>query len=97
MRAVNKEVLKDAANRLLFDMSDEEYNTLLDEFHIIKEQFELIGKIKGVDDSTPMIFPFEVTIDCLREDIPEKPLSKEDALKNAGSVKDGQIKLPKVL
>ncbi len=97
MNKVNKEILKDAANRLLFDMSDEEYDTLLDEFGIINEQFSLIGKIEGVDDVEPMTFPFEVTIDILREDEPGTPLKKEDVLRNAGSVQDGQIKLPKVI
>lgn len=97
MNKVNKEILKDAANRLLFDMSDEEYDTLLDEFGIINEQFSLIGKIEGVDDVSPMTFPFEVTIDVLREDVPGTTLKKEDVLKNAGSVQDGQIKLPKVI
>ncbi len=97
MNKVNKEILKDAANRLLFDMSDEEYDTLLDEFGIINEQFSLIGKIEGVDDVEPMTFPFEVTIDVLRDDEPGTPLKKEDALRNAGSVQDGQIKLPKVI
>ncbi len=97
MNKVNKEILKDAANRLLFDMSDEEYDTLLDEFDIINEQFGLIGKIEGVDDAIPMTFPFEVTIDVLRDDEPITPLKKEDVLKNAGSVQDGQIKLPKVI
>jgi aspartyl/glutamyl-tRNA(Asn/Gln) amidotransferase C subunit len=94
---VNKEILKDAANRLLFDMSDEEYDTLLEEFGIINEQFSLIGNIKGVDEVEPMTFPFEVTIDVLRDDEPSVPLKKEDALRNAGSVQDGQIKLPKVI
>jgi len=97
MKVVNKEVLKDAANRLLFDMSDEQYSTLLDEFHIIQSQFGLIGEIEGVDEATPMTFPFDVTIDVLRDDIPSEPIKKEEVLKNAGSVKDGQIKLPKVL
>ena len=97
MNKVNKEILKDAANRLLFDMSDEEYDTLLDEFDMINKQFELIGKIEGVDDAIPMTFPFEVTIDVLRDDEPITPLKKEDVLKNAGSVQDGQIKLPKVI
>ncbi len=94
---VNKEVLKTAANRLLFDMEDKEYDLLLEEFKIIIEQFKMIGDIKGVDDATPMTFPFDVTIDVLREDVPLEPLKKEDALKNAGSVQDGQIKLPKVI
>jgi aspartyl-tRNA(Asn)/glutamyl-tRNA(Gln) amidotransferase subunit C len=97
MKAVNKDVLKDAANRLLFDMSDEQYDMLLDEFHIIQSQFELIGKIKGVDDATPMTFPFDCTVTYLREDKPDAPLKKEDVLKNAKSVQDGQIKLPKVV
>lgn len=97
MTKVDKEVLKDAANRLLFDMSDEEYDTLLEEFKIIAVQFRLIGDIKGVDEAEPMTFPFDVTIDVLREDEPCVPLKNEDALKNAGSVQDGQIKLPKVI
>lgn len=97
MKEVNKEVLKDAANRLLFDMSDEEYDKLLAEFNTIQSQLELIGKIEGVEDAVPMTFPFDVSIDFLREDEPIEPLSKEEALRNAGSVKDGQIKLPKVV
>lgn len=97
MKEVNKEVLKDAANRLLFDMSDEEYDKLLAEFNTIQSQLELIGKIEGVEDALPMTFPFDVSIDFLREDEPIEPLSKEEALQNAGSIKDGQIKLPKVV
>jgi len=97
MKEVNKEVLKDAANRLLFDMSDEEYDKLLAEFNTIQSQLELIGKIEGVEDAVPMTFPFDVSIDFLREDEPIEPLSKEEALRNAGSIKDGQIKLPKVV
>ena len=97
MKEVNKEVLKDAANRLLFDMSDEEYDKLLAEFNTIQSQLELIGKIEGVEDAVPMTFPFDVSIDFLREDEPIEPLSKDEALQNAGSIKDGQIKLPKVV
>ena len=66
MKEVNKEVLKDAANRLLFDMKDEEYETLLNEFGAIQHQLELIGYIKGADDVSPLTFPFDVTIPYLR-------------------------------
>lgn len=97
MKPYSKEVLKEAANRLMFDMSDEQYDLLLSEFGTIISQLELIGKIKGVDEATPMTFPFDVAIDYLREDEPETPLAKEDVLSNAHSVKDGQIKLPKVV
>lgn len=97
MKVVNKDVLKDAANRLYFDMTDSEYETLLEEFANIQQEFELMGQINGVDEVVPMTFPFDVSIDFLRDDEPETPLSQEDVLKNAGNVKEGQIKLPKVV
>ncbi len=97
MKTVNKEVLKDAANRLYFDMTDDQYETLLKEFDAIQKEFNLMGEIDGVDEAKPMTFPFDVTVTYLRDDVPEKPLAKEDVLKNAGNVKDGQIKLPKVV
>lgn len=97
MKTINKDVLKDAANRLLFDMKDSEYDTLLSEFDSIQHQLSLMGKIEGVNETAPMTFPFDVSIDFLREDEPETPLAIDDVLKNAGEVKDGQIKLPKVV
>ena len=97
MKEINLEVLKDAANRLLFTMSEEEYQTLLNEFSVLTKQMEMIGKIEGVDDYEPMTFPFECSTDYLREDEPSMPLPREDVLKNAGSVLDNQIKLPKVV
>ena len=97
MKEVNKEVLKVAANKLMFDMSEEQYQNLLNEFDIILSQMELISEIEGVDDVEPMTFPYEVTTDYLREDVASSPLSKEDALKNAKDVVDGQISIPRVI
>ena len=97
MKTITKDVLIDAAHRLMFDMSSEEYNTLLEEFKILTKQMETIGKIEGLEDYEPMTFPFDCHTDVLREDVPEAPLSTEEALKNAGSVLDNQIKLPKVV
>ena len=97
MKKVTKEVLKDTANRLMFNMNEEEYDTLLKEFDVMTKQMELIGNIKGVDDTKPMTFPFEVSNDVLREDVATAPLNKEEALKNAKDVVDGQIRLPKVV
>ena len=97
MKEITIDVLKDAANRLLFEMSEEEYQTLYEEFQTLVKQMNLIGDIPGVDASIPMTFPFPVFAESLREDIPQAPLSQEDALKNAKVVADGQIKLPKVV
>ena len=97
MKEINLEVLQDAANRLLFTMSEQEYKTLLDEFGILTKQMDTIGKIEGLDSYKPMTFPFDCSTSFLREDEPETPLSREEALKNAGSVQDNEIKLPKVV
>ncbi|MCR4879657.1 MAG: aspartyl/glutamyl-tRNA amidotransferase subunit C [Bacilli bacterium] len=97
MKTINKEVLKDTASRLMFDMKEEEYDTLLNEFDVIIKQMELIGQIKGVDEAEAMTFPFDVSNRYLREDVAITPLDKSEALKNAKDVVDNQIRLPKVV
>lgn len=97
MKNINKETLKMAANKLMFDMSEEQYNHLLNEFDVIVTQMNLIGKIEGVDNATPMTFPFDVTSTKLREDVATTPLERDVALKNAKDVVDGQIRLPRVV
>ena len=97
MKQIDKDVLKDAARRLLFDMSEEEYDTLLQEFDVLTKQMETIGKIPGLESYEPMTFPFDCHTSYLREDVPEEPLTPEEALRNAGSVSEGQIKLPTVV
>ncbi|HBF67889.1 MAG TPA: Asp-tRNA(Asn)/Glu-tRNA(Gln) amidotransferase GatCAB subunit C [Firmicutes bacterium] len=97
MKKYDINVLKDAANRLLFDMSDEEYETLLNEFDIITKQMLVLGENESIDKYEPMTFPFECATSYLREDVPTKPLSREEALRNANHKAGGQIKLPKVV
>ena len=97
MKEYNIEILKQAARGLLFDMSEEQYQNLLNEFDIILSQMELISEIEGVDEVEPMTFPYELSTDYLREDVASPPLNKEDALKNAKDVVDGQIRLPRVV
>ena len=97
MKNVNKEVLKVTANKLMFDMSDEQYDNLVAEFDILIKQMNLIGEIEGVDEVEPMTFPFDVTNSYLREDEATTPLNREEVLKNAKDVVDGQIRLPKVV
>ena len=97
MKQINEAVLKDASHRLLFDISDEEMKLLLSEFDILVKHFELLKDIENVNEVKPMTFPYEIFNDYLREDVPSDVLTKEEALKNAKNVKDGQIKLPKVV
>lgn len=98
MKAVNKEVLKDAASRLLFDMKEEEYDTLLDEFEIITRQLKLMDDIEGLKEVEPLSFPYDLKISLMREDVVgENILSKEEVLGEAKTTRDGQIELPKVV
>ena len=97
MKEYNIEVLKDAANRLLFDMSESEYETLLNEFDIVTKQMSIIGSNTEIEKYEPMSFPFECTTSYLREDVPQEPLSREEALRNSKRKIGGQIKLPKVV
>ena len=82
MKKITREVLNDAANRLLFTMSDEQYETLEDEFRTLIKQMGKIGEISDLDEYEPMTFPFD---------------PRDVALKNAGNKQDNQIKLPKVV
>ena len=97
MKEYNISVLKDAAKRLLFDMSEDEYETLLKEFDIVTKQMNIIGSNHSLDSYEPMAFPFECATSYLREDVPEEPLSREEALRNSKRKIGGQIKLPKVV
>lgn len=97
MKEISLDLLKKCANNLMFDMKDEEYQTLLAEFDVLTKQMELIGKIESLDEQTPMTFPFPCEVSYLREDEEGETLSAEEVLKNAKDVLDGQIKLPKVV
>ena len=83
MKKIDKETLKIAADKLLFDMSEEEYNTLLSEFETIIHQMSLIGNIKGLDELEPMTFPYDVSTSFLREDVATTPTDRDELLKNA--------------
>ena len=72
MKEITKEVLKDAANRLMFDMSEGEYDTLLEEFKVLTKQMETIGKISGLESYEPMTFPFDCHTDILRDLTPAR-------------------------
>ena len=53
--------------------------------------------IENIGHVKPMVFPYELVTDYLREDVVDSPLSQEEALKNATKVEEGQIVIPKVV
>lgn len=94
---MNKETLVMLANKLMFTMEDSEYDTLLDEFDAMIKQMDLIGKIEGIENVEPMVYPFELNDVCLRDDEVSEELEIDEILTNSGSTLYNQVKLPKVV
>lgn len=96
-KKIDLKTLKKAANLLLFDLTEAQYEVLLEEFSILQAQMEVISHIPHLDDLEPLFFPYEVFTTKMREDIPTLILTEEEALKNAPHKIDNQVKVPKVL
>lgn len=94
---IDKEKLEMYAEKLFFRMNDEEYETLQSEFDVILKQMDMIGKIEGISDVTPMTFPFEKEGTHLREDIACENIPVSDVISNASEVEFDQVKVPKVV
>ena len=94
---ITKEKLKDYAAKLMFDMNDEEYETLLQEFDVILKQIELINNIDNISNVKPMTFPFVTYEVEHRNDVVEESLDIDDVIKNAKYVSNDQVKVPKVV
>lgn len=94
---MNKETLEMLASKLMFTMEDDEYKTLSDEFEIILKQMDMIGKIENICDVEPLIYPFELSDVCLRDDEVKEELEIDDILINSGDNLYNQVKLPKVV
>lgn len=91
------EKLKDYANKLMFDMNEEEYKTLQDEFEIILKQMDLIGQIPNIDKVSPMTFPFPNEDVSLREDEVGDYLTVSEVLENTTHQVNDQVKVPRVV
>ena len=92
-----KEMIKDYADKLLIGLTDEEVNTLLDEFDVIKDNMELIDKIPNLKDVEPLSFPYDMTTDTLRDDIAEESLTNDEIIQNCDDTIEGCIEVPKVV
>ena len=94
---MDKKTLEVLAKKLMFTMDDSEYETLSDEFSTILKQMDLIGKIDGISNVEPLIYPFELENVSMREDKVIDELDIDDILKNSGDTLYNQVKVPKVV
>ena len=94
---IEKKKLKDYASKLMFDMNEEEYETLQQEFDVILKQMDLIGKIENIKDVEPMSFPYITYEAELREDEIGDYLTVNEVLENTKYQVNDQVKVPKVV
>ena len=87
---ITRDVLDNLAKKLMFKMNDEEYKTLENEFDVILKQMEFIDKIDGIEEVTPMTFPFELNLDddYLREDVYKNEIDFNDMVINVKDYDD---------
>ena len=88
--------VKKLAEMLMFKLSDEEAQEIIEEFKTFDRQVALLDKIdtEAVDE---MIFPFDVKTSFLRDDEADHILSQDDVLKNVAKTKQGHVVVPKVV
>lgn len=96
---ISKNELEVLAKKLMFEMNDDEYDTLKKEFDVILKQMDLIGRIKDIESVTPMTFPFDLELDdsCLREDVFNNEICFDDMVVNVKDYEDNRIRVPKVV
>ena len=92
-----KEMINDYADKLLIGLTDEECNTLLDEFNVIKDNMELIDQIPDLDKVEALSFPYDITTNHLREDISSESLTIDEIIANCDDTIEGCIEVPKVV
>ncbi len=94
---IDKELLKKYARLLMFEMKEEEYTTLQEEFDVILKQMDLIGNIQNISEVEPMTFPYKNTDVVLREDEVGDYLTVDEVLSNAKYQVNDQVKVPRVV
>ena len=96
---MTRDKLEELARKLMFEMEEDEYQTLLSEFDVILKQMDLIDKISDIDSVTPMTYPFDLELDdtYLREDIPSNEICFDDMKVNVEDYDSSMVKVPKVV
>ena len=91
-----EKMLKALGHKTMFNITDEEMPALVEEYNIFMSHVKALEAIDTYDVE-PLAFPYEIETTFLREDDACHVISRDDALKNAKSIQDNQIKVPKVV
>ncbi len=88
-----KDVLH-VANLAKIELKPEEVAKFKEEFAKILEYFNMLDEVEEDVEPTYHVLPLK---NVFREDIPSKPLPREEVLMNAKHVEDGYFKGPKIM
>ena len=96
---ITRDKLEDYAKKLMFEMNEDEYKTLENEFEVILKQMELIDNINDIDGVIPMTYPFDLELDdsYLRGDIVSNEICFDDMKINVNDYENNMVKVPKVV
>lgn len=97
MSKFTKEMVNDYADKLLIGLTDEEIETVLNEFEEIDKNINLINEIKGIEEVEPMTHCLDDFIYELREDNIEESIQIEELLQNCDLKTDREVEVPKVV
>ena len=97
MSKFTESLVDDLADRLLIGLSREENKMVLDEFEAIDENIDLINKIEGINEVTPMTHALDDFEFVLREDEVVESPSIDELLANCDESEDGEVLVPKVV
>lgn len=93
---MEKEELKNLASKLMFDMKDEEYETLSKEFEFMLNEMNKIENYNNGKNIEPLFHPFEIEV-SLRKDETKDLITTNEALLNVKEKIGNEIKVPKVV
>ena len=96
MSKFTKELINDYADKLLIGLTDEETDTISEEFEVIEKNMDLINEIEGISEVEPQHYPFIIEANTRNgKEIVNENI--EDILKNCDKVSDREIEVPKVV
>lgn len=92
----DREYFRTLAHHLMFDLSDEEADSIVQEFSTLESQMHLLDAV-NTDDVEEMVYPFEQATTFLREDVTSNVITQDEAMSNVTKKLEGHFMLPKVV
>lgn len=89
-------MLKQLGKKTMFDISEQEMPALVQEYEVFMHHVEVLNHIDTTDVEV-LAYPYEIETTFLREDEVTNVKEVSEVLKNAPSIQDNQIKMPKVV